>query len=78
MTRYYFDLLDNLTTRDEEGRELPGLDEAILLAQQIAREMAAVSVQQGRLRLGDRIEVRELDGRISARVRFGDVVEVED
>ena len=77
MPRYYFHLHNDLTTTDDEGRELTDPEAARRAAEEDAREMAARSVQyDGRLNLAHYIEITDERGESVALVRFGDAVPI--
>ena len=77
MPRYYFHLHNDLSTTDEEGRELADVDAAHRAAEREAREMAAESVQnRGQLNLGHYVEVTDERGEPVMRVRFGEAVAI--
>ena len=77
MPRYYFHLHNDLTTTDDEGRELTDSCAARRVAEDDAREMAARSVQyEGHLNLEHYIEITDERGQSVARVRFGDAVAI--
>ena len=77
MPRYYFHLHNDLTTTDEEGRELADVGAARRAAEEDAREMAGRSVQcDGRLDLEHYVEVTDERGASVARIRFGDAVAI--
>ena len=77
MPRYYFHLFNDEDTFDREGMELP--DEAAAHEQAVrsAKDMAAQGVADGRLVLGNRIEVVDEHGQTVDTVIFRDVVQVE-
>ncbi len=76
--RYFFHLLDDLATVDEEGLELPNLAAARAGAENFARSMAAASVlDMGKINLDHRIEVTNEAGEDVLTVRFGDVISIQ-
>ncbi len=78
MPRFFFNLRNDLSVDDDEGKELPGLDAAHEAARKIAIEMAALSVAEHQhLDLHHRIEVADETGSILIVVEFGDVVRIE-
>lgn len=78
MPRYFFDLHNDVSARDEEGQELPDLATARAQAIGAARELMSEDIRQGRLQLGHSIEIRDADGRQALTVRFTDAVTIED
>ena len=76
MPRYFFHLQNDEFVRDDEGRDLPGIDAARRAAEADARTMAAESVRSGILNLAHFVEVEGEDGKALFRVSFGDAVEV--
>jgi hypothetical protein len=74
---FFFDLYDDMTVIDDEGAELPGLEQAREHALQNAAEIACTEVLERHLNLKHRIEVRDESGATVATVRFADVVKVE-
>ena len=76
MPRYFLHLFNDVTAIDSEGRDLPDHLAAMREAFESARAMAAVSVCEGKLNLGHRIEVRNATGGVVGVVHFRDVVEV--
>ena len=77
MARYFFHLHNDLETRDEEGVELPDLDNARAIAEREARTIAAQAVLAGKLVLSHSIEVTDEKGRSVILTRFGDVIEIQ-
>jgi len=77
MPRYFFHLVNDIETQDEDGRELTDAAAALEQARGEALAMAAVSVaRHGHLLLNHRIVVTDEQGREIGIVRFGDVVSV--
>jgi hypothetical protein len=76
--RYFFHLFDDMTSMDEEGKELPSVHHAHAEAVSNAREMASAEVMHGHLHLSHRIEVADADGTVVDTVWFRDVVEVDN
>lgn len=68
MAHYFFNFRDDLVTLDEEGRDCADVAAAVVLALRDARSIAADQVLQGRLNLGDRVEVADASGRIVGTV----------
>jgi hypothetical protein len=76
MPRYFFHVLNDIDARDEEGQELDNLAMAHLKAVDFARDLAATSVQQGRLNLTHRIDVENEAGEVLVTVTFDEAVEI--
>ena len=77
MPRYFFDLYNDITALDDEGRELPDLESAKNNASKEAREMVEASVHDhGRVDLRHRIELRNDAGAVVHTVHFEDAVNV--
>jgi hypothetical protein len=78
MPRFYFHLLNDVDAPDEEGIELPNLDEARRYAERTARFTAAETLkEQGNIVLRHRIDIEDEQGSVLDTVHFGDVVKVE-
>ena len=78
MPRFFFNLRNDISVDDEEGKELPSVEAAHEAARIFAIEMAAVSVADHQhLNLHHRIEVADEIGSTVIVVEFGDVVRVE-
>ncbi|HEV2747784.1 MAG TPA: hypothetical protein VGW34_10870 [Allosphingosinicella sp.] len=79
MPRFYFHISNSLGfTRDEEGRELRGLDAARAVAVEGARSLLSDEVSGGILDLRGRIDVTDEHDRLVLNVLFGDVVEIRN
>ena len=77
MPRFYFNLYNDVTALDEDGVDLPDVAAARAEALRSVRGLAAAQVmEQGRLRLSDRIEVVD-GGVVVARVTVADAVTIE-
>jgi hypothetical protein len=77
MPRYFFNLYNDVTTLDEEGRELPGLASAEAHGLTEARTMAADSVTMGHINLHHRIEIADERGEVLKTIHFGDAVKIK-
>ena len=77
MPRYYFDIQDDLGSKDEDGLILPDLEAARSEAIKAARDLAAVQVKDGHLNLRHLIVVKDEDRQPLITVRFGEAVQVE-
>jgi hypothetical protein len=78
MPRYYFHLYNDVTCRDDEGKDLPDPSAAHLQALSYARDMAAMSVREGHLYLSHRIEVTDQQGDLVLDLPFRNAVQVKD
>ena len=78
MPRYFFDLYNDMISRDEEGAELPDVEAARARAVQECKAMAAHEVSLGALNLTHFIKVRDESGRSLFAVRFDEAVNVEN
>ena len=77
MPRYFYDLYNDITAIDDEGRELPDLMSAKATALVEAREMIEASVQEhGKVDLHHRIQVRDELGTVIYTLQFEDAVQV--
>ena len=76
MPTFYFDLYNDIVSKDDEGRELDDIEAAKKCAVEDARNMAAESVREGRLDLSHYVEVTDVDGASLARVTFGEAVKI--
>lgn len=79
MPRFFFHIHNDLVARDEEGLELADAEAAVREANRGARSLAAEQVMEsGRLVLHHYIDVEDMQGRLVARVTFGNAVSVEE
>jgi hypothetical protein len=79
MPKYYFHLLDDVDTPDEEGKELPDLPSALLYASDQAKFTAAETVkEEGTYNPQHRIDIEDEQGAVLGTVRFADVVKIEN
>ena len=78
MPRFFFNLRDDISIADSEGKVLADLEKARELAVQHARGMMAEDVRDGRLVLKDEIEVLDEHGEPVHRLRFRDAIEIDD
>jgi len=76
MPLYFFDLYNDETTHDDEGKELADLLAMRQSTLAEVRHMAAASVQAGQLNLDHRVEVRDETGKVVYALRFGDAVSI--
>jgi hypothetical protein len=76
MPLYRFHVLNDIDAPDEEGQEFSNLAAAHLQAIDYVRDLASVSVRQGRLDLSHRIDVEDEAGKVLVSVTFGEAVDV--
>jgi Domain of unknown function (DUF6894) len=74
--RFFFDILDDDTTIDADGLELPSSAAAIDVAHKGARDLAATQILEGHLDLWHRIIVRDERGTV-AEISFRQAVAVQ-
>ena len=74
MPRFFFHVYDDLVALDQEGHELPTVEEAREWAIRAVRELAANEVKKGHLGLTHRIEVADERGGEVATIRFKDAI----
>ena len=78
MPRFYFHLRNDLNVPDQEGLELGSLEAAKAHALRQARfTFAKTAEEEGRVSLGDRIDVEDEQVAVVAVVYFRDAVVVE-
>jgi hypothetical protein len=77
MPRFFFNLHNNVSVEDREGKELPDIDRARDQAITHARGIMSEDVKDGRLVLKDEIEVLDESRARLLTVRFRDAVEIE-
>ena len=76
--RYFFDLHGDVTVPDREGQELSGLAAVQARARKEARQLIAANViEQGKIDLFHRIDVRDESGTIVHSLEFGVAVKVQ-
>lgn len=77
MTRFFFHLIDDVFSQDEEGVELIDAATAHAKAVFIAREIAATEIREGRLSLHHRIEVTDVTGSPILTLPLGAAFEID-
>jgi hypothetical protein len=77
VSRYFFNLYDDMTVMDDEGLELPSLQAARDKAYDAAKALACAELLEGHLNLSHRIEVAEEGGKVIVTVHFRDTFSVE-
>ena len=78
MPRFFFNLRDDISIDDSEGKELADVEMARELAVQHARGIMSEDVRDGRLVLKDEIEVLDERGIRVLNLRFRDAIEIDD
>ena len=79
VSRYYFHVVDDLDTTDEEGTELPDAEAARLWAVNASRILMCETLREdGKITLHHRIEIEDDQGAVVRAVEFGDAVEIID
>jgi hypothetical protein len=77
MTRYHFHLWDGTCLiHDPEGAQLPDMHAVEERAVQVARELLAEEISEGKLPLYMRLDVEDEGNRIVHRLHFRDVVQI--
>ena len=76
MVRYYFHIIDDLVTTDEEGKELADGEAARRHAVRCARELMCEQLRAGLLNLNHRIEVQDQDRRPVMQLPYSDAVAI--
>jgi hypothetical protein len=74
MPRYFFNLYNDLTALDEEGKDFPDLATAMDHGIMETRTMICESVGNGHIDLNHRIEIADESGAVVETIRFGDAV----
>lgn len=78
MPRFFFNLRDDISIEDCEGKVLADAEKARELAVQHARGMMSEDIKDGRLMLKDEIEVVDEAGRQVIRLSFRDAIDIEE
>jgi hypothetical protein len=76
MPRFYFHLTNQVSARDEEGRELADLDEAVAAATFDIRSILGEDVSRGRIDLRGRIDIADETQTILRSIGFADAVQL--
>jgi hypothetical protein len=75
MPRYFFHVLNDIESREEDGQEFPDLDAAKAEARATAADLIRDEIRAGRLLHPDhRIEIEDGRGHVLHVLRFGDLV----
>jgi hypothetical protein len=78
MPRFFFNLRDDVSIEDCEGKELADVEMARQLAVQHARGMMSEDIKDGRLMLKDEIEVVDEAGRQVISLSFRDAIDIQE
>ena len=78
MPKFFFNLRDDVSVEDCEGKELADAGTAREAAVHYAREMMAEDVRDGRLVLKDSIEIVDEKGEKVLTVPFRDAIDIEE
>lgn len=77
MPHYFFHLHNDIISMDEEGVDLPDLEEARANGVREAREMMLEMVAEGRINFSHRIDIADDKGAVIDSVMFAEAVTVE-
>jgi len=78
MPKFFFNLRDEVSINDWEGKDLTDVAMARELAIKHARGMMSEDVKDGRLVLKDEIEVVDEQGEPVLKLPFRDAIEIDD
>ena len=78
MPKFFFNLRDDISVDDCEGKDLADAQRAREAAVHFAREMMAEDVKDGRLVLKDSIDVVDEKGEKVLTVLFREAIEIEE
>ena len=78
MPKFFFNLRDDISVEDCEGKFLDDADKAREAALHYAREMMAEDVKDGRLVLKDSIDIVDEKGEKVLTLPFRDAIEIEE
>ena len=76
--RFFFNLRDDVSVEDCEGKELPDARGAREAAVHYAREMMAEDVRDGRLVLKDSIDIVDEKGEKVLTLPFREAIDIEE
>lgn len=76
MPRFHIHVHNKIgVTRDEEGQELPGLEEAAQKAVEGVRSILSEELRQGSFDLRGHVEIATPEGKVLRTIRFRDTVQ---
>ena len=78
MPRFFFNLRDEVSVEDCEGKDLPDAGRARELAVDYARGIMSEDVKDGRLVLRDEIDILDEQGEKILTLPFRDAIEIEE
>ena len=78
MPRFFFNLRDEISVEDSEGKDLPDAARAREVAVTYARGIMSEDVKDGRLVLRDEIDVVDDQGETVLKLPFRDAIEIEE
>ena len=78
MPRFFFNLRDEISVEDSEGKELPDALEAREMAVACARGMMSEDIKDGRLMLKDEIDIVDERGDKVLTLPFREAIEIEE
>ena len=78
MPRFFFNLRDDVSVEDGEGKELPDAASARAEAVRHARDIMSEDIKEGRLMLNDSIDIVDEQGRPVATLRFREAIEFDE
>jgi hypothetical protein len=78
MPRYHFNVFNDFTSLDDEGRDLPDIAAAVEEAIRSTRELIGHEIMAGRaVHQSHRIEIADDAENVLHTVRFGEIVRLE-
>ena len=78
MPRFFFNLRDEISVEDSEGKELADAQQARETAVSYARGIMSEDVKDGRLVLKDEIDIIDEQGEKILTLPFRDAIEIKD
>ena len=78
MPRFFFNLRDDVSVEDSEGKDLADAAQARELAVGYARGIMSEDVRDGRLVLRDEIDILDEQGEKILTLPFRDAIEIEE
>jgi len=78
MPRFFFNLRDDISVEDGEGKVLPDAVSARAEAVRHARDIMSEDIKDGRLMLKDSIDIVDEQGRPVTTLRFREAIEIEE
>ena len=78
MPRFFFNLRNDISVEDGEGKELPDAVSARAEAVRHARNIMSEDIKDGRLMLKDSIDIVDEQGQPVTTLRFREAIEIEE